>query len=67
MLQTTHPTPQAAGVREYSPGDPLSRVHWPTTVRRDKLMVKEFDEDSQSSVWLLLDAQKGKYFRANAG
>ena len=63
MLQTTHPTPQAAGIREYSPGDPLSRVHWPTTVRRDKLMVKEFDEDSQSSVWLLLDAQKGKYIR----
>ena len=26
-------------------------------------MVKEFDEDSQSSVWLLLDAQRGKYFR----
>ena len=63
MLQTTHPTPQAAGIREFSPGDPLSRVHWPTTIRRDKLMVKEFDEDSQSSVWLLLDAQKGKYFR----
>jgi len=63
ILQTTHPTPQAAGIREYSPGDPLSRVHWPTTVRRDKLMVKEFDEDSQSSVWLLLDAQKGKYIR----
>ena len=63
MVQTTHPTPQAAGIREYSPGDPLSRVHWPTTVRRDKLMVKEFDEDTQSSVWILLDAQKGKYFR----
>jgi uncharacterized protein (DUF58 family) len=65
MLQTTHPTPQAAGVREYSPGDPLSRIHWPTTIRRDKLMVKEFDEDSQSSVWLFLDAQKGKYIRAH--
>jgi len=64
MLQTTHPTPQAAGVREYTPGDPLSRVHWPTTIRRDKLMVKEFDEDSQSSVWIILDAQKGKYYRA---
>lgn len=63
QLHTTHPTPQAAGVREYSPGDPLSRVHWPTTVRRDKLMVKEFDEDSKSCVWLLLDAQKGKYVR----
>ncbi len=29
-------------------------------------MVKEFDEDTQSSVWIFLDAQKGKYVR-NAG
>ena len=65
QLQTTQPTPQAAGVREYSPGDPLSRVHWPTTVKRDKLMVKEFDEDSQSSVWILLDAQRGIYVHQN--
>lgn len=62
-VQSTHPTPQAAGVREYFPGDPLSRVHWPTTVKRDKLMVKEFDEDTQSSVWILLDTQRGKYVR----
>ncbi len=60
-LQTSHPTPQAAGVREYSPGDPLSRVHWPTTLRKEKLMVKEFDDDSQAGLWLLLDAQKGMY------
>lgn len=60
-LQTKHPTPQAAGVREYSPGDPLSRVHWPTTLRKEKLMVKEFDDDSQAGLWLLLDAQKGIY------
>ena len=65
MLQTAHPTPQAAGIREYSPGDPLSRVHWPTTIRRDKLMVKEFDEDSQSSMWIFLDSQKGIYVRDN--
>ncbi|MDP2965727.1 MAG: DUF58 domain-containing protein [Pelolinea sp.] len=62
-LQTTHTTPQAAGVREYFPGDPLNRVHWPMTVKRDKLMVKEFDDDTQSSVWILLDAQRGKYAR----
>jgi len=60
-LQTTHPTPQAAGVREYFPGDPLSRVHWPTTLRKDKLMVKEFDDDSQAGLWLLLDAQRNVY------
>jgi uncharacterized protein (DUF58 family) len=50
-------TPHAAGVREYAPGDPLKRIHWPTTARRDKLMVKEFEQDPQTEVWLFLDAQ----------
>jgi uncharacterized protein (DUF58 family) len=51
-------TPYAAGVREYAPGDPLNRIHWPTTVRRDTLMVKEFEQDPQSEVWIFVDANK---------
>ena len=50
-------TPHAAGVREYAPGDPLKRIHWPSTVRRNQLMVKEFEQDPQTEVWLFLDAQ----------
>ncbi len=50
-------TPHAAGVREYAPGDPLKRIHWPTTARRDRLMVKEFEQDPQTEVWLFFDAQ----------
>ena len=52
-------TPYAAGVREYAPGDPLSRIHWRTTARKDRLMVKEFEQDPQADVWILLDALKG--------
>jgi uncharacterized protein (DUF58 family) len=48
-------TPHAAGIREYVPGDPLKRIHWPTSIRRDQLMVKEFEQDPQSEVWLFLD------------
>lgn len=51
-------TPYAAGVREYTPGDPLSRIHWRSTARRGKMMVKEFDQDPQSNVWLILDAYR---------
>ena len=51
-------TPHAAGVREYVPGDPLKRIHWPTSVRRGQLMVKEFELDPQAQVWLFLDAQQ---------
>ncbi|RME91344.1 MAG: DUF58 domain-containing protein [Anaerolineae bacterium] len=50
-------TPHAAGVREYIPGDPMKRIHWPTTARRGRLMVKEFEQDPQAEVWLILDAQ----------
>lgn len=55
-------TPHAAGVREYVPGDPMKRIHWPTSVRRDQLMVKEFEQDPQSEVWLFLDTYKGVHF-----
>jgi uncharacterized protein (DUF58 family) len=51
-------TPHAAGVREYVTGDTLKRIHWPTTARRGKLMVKEFEQDPQAEVWLFLDAEK---------
>lgn len=51
-------TPHAAGVREYAYGDPLKRIHWPTSMRRNQLMVKEFEQDPQAEVWLFLDAHK---------
>ncbi|MEW6179719.1 MAG: DUF58 domain-containing protein [Chloroflexota bacterium] len=55
-------TPYAAGVREYAPGDPLNRIHWKTTARKDRLMVKEFEQDPQADVWLVLDAQAGMHY-----
>jgi uncharacterized protein (DUF58 family) len=51
-------TPHASGVREYVPGDPMKRIHWPTTARRGQLLVKEFEQDPQAEVWLFLDAQR---------
>ncbi len=50
-------TPHASGVREYVPGDPMKRIHWPSTARRGQLIVKEFEQDPQAEVWLFLDAQ----------
>ncbi len=55
--RTHHITPNAAGVREYMPGDSLNRIHWPTTVRRDKLMVKEFELDPLADIWLFVDGE----------
>lgn len=52
-------TPHASGVREYVTGDPFKRIHWPSTARRGRLMVKEFEQDPQSELWIFLDAQAG--------
>ncbi len=57
-------TPQASGVRDYAPGDSLRRIHWPTSVRRDRLMSKEFDQDPQADVWIFLDAYAPVHYHA---
>jgi len=54
--RTPQVTPNAAGVREYAPGDSMSRIHWVSTARRNRLMTKEFELDPQAEVWIFLDA-----------
>jgi uncharacterized protein (DUF58 family) len=54
-------TPHASGVREYIPGDPMKRIHWRTSVRRDRLMVKEFEQDPQAEVWFFLDTHRNAH------
>lgn len=57
--RTPQITSNAAGVREYAPGDPLNRIHWVSTARRDRLMVKEFELDPLAEVWIFVDAARG--------
>jgi len=59
--KTLEVTPHAAGVREYAAGDSLNRIHWPSTARRERLMVKEFEKDPQSDAWIMVDAQRGTH------
>jgi uncharacterized protein (DUF58 family) len=59
LRRRTHQvTPNAAGVREYLPGDSLNRIHWSSTARRNRLMVKEFELDPLAEVWLFLDGER---------
>ena len=53
--RTHYVTPNAAAVREYYPGDSYNRIHWRTTARLGRLMVKTFEMDPTSSIWLVLD------------
>jgi len=52
---THHITTNAAGVRDYVTGDSMSRVHWKSTARRDRLMVKEFELDPMVDIWMFVD------------
>jgi uncharacterized protein (DUF58 family) len=54
--RTPQVTPNAAGIREYAPGDSLNRIHWVSTARRNRLMTKEFELDPQAEIWIFLDA-----------
>ncbi|MCC6792322.1 MAG: DUF58 domain-containing protein [Thermomicrobiales bacterium] len=50
-------TPMVTGIREYVQGDAFNRISWSATARLSRLMVKEFDIDPTSDVWLILDLQ----------
>ncbi len=52
---TQQVTTNAAGVREYAQGDSINRIHWKSTARRGKLIVKEFELDPMVDIWLLVD------------
>ena len=53
--RTHYVTTNAAGVRDYAPGDSFGRIHWPSTARRDRLIVKEFELDPLADLWIIPD------------
>ncbi|MBI2171081.1 MAG: DUF58 domain-containing protein [Chloroflexi bacterium] len=56
-LRSQQVSPHVASVRDYLAGDSLSRIHWPSTARQGRLMVKEFDLGLTSDIWVLLDME----------
>jgi uncharacterized protein (DUF58 family) len=63
LRRRTHQvTPNAAGVREYTHGDPLNRIHWLSTARRNRFMVKEFELDPLADIWIFLDASRSTQY-----
>ncbi len=51
-------TTNVLGIREYAPGDSFNRIHWPSTARTGRLMVKQFELDPTADVWIVLDMEK---------
>jgi uncharacterized protein (DUF58 family) len=56
--RTHHITTNVAGTREYAPGDSFNRIHWRSTARMERLIVKEFELDPSADVWIYLDLER---------
>lgn len=48
-------------LREYVIGDDLRRVHWPTSAKRDELMIRQLETPWQSRALVLLDLRRRVY------
>lgn len=55
-----------SGTREYMTGDPMNRIHWSSTARVGKLMVRKYDFTSQYGISVILNIQsiENEYFDA---
>ena len=60
--RTHYVTTNAAGVRDYAPGDPYNRIHWKSTARKDRLIVKEFELDPLVDVWTVFELWSGVHY-----
>ncbi|KAB2388862.1 DUF58 domain-containing protein [Actinomadura montaniterrae] len=49
-----------AGLREHTPGDDVRQIHWRTTARRGRLMVREHAVSPRPGVTVLVDDRHGQ-------
>lgn len=55
LLRHTNPNSDELIAREYRPGDPLRRVHWAATAKRDELMVRQEEQRSNPEARIIID------------
>jgi uncharacterized protein (DUF58 family) len=66
-LEATRPTFAPTGgdefftLREYQTGDDLRKVHWPSSAKRDDLIVKQLDNPWQPRALIFLDPRLDRY------
>jgi len=50
------------GIREYKQGDPIKRIHWLSTARKNRLIVKQFQLQSFFRATVIFNLEKDKNF-----
>src|SRR5574338_855979 len=53
--------------KEYSPGDELRHIDWRAYAKVDRYYVKLFEQESQLTVYLVLDASASMQFAGGGG
>lgn len=48
------------GIREYQPGDPARHIHWRSSARHRRLLVKEFAAPQAPELAVVVDTQRGQ-------
>ncbi|HKC18366.1 MAG TPA: DUF58 domain-containing protein, partial [Candidatus Dormibacteraeota bacterium] len=54
--------PETGGVRDYNTGDSFGRIHWPLSVKYQRLMSKTFEQPLTTDLWILLDLDRAVHF-----
>ena len=62
LKRSNVPNAEIYDIREYVPGDPLKRIHWKLSAKKDMLMVKESQEETagHSRLYLPLTTDREK-------
>ncbi len=53
-----------AGLREYTGNEPQKHIHWPSSIRQNRLMVKNFDFTTDNRVMILLNVESNRPYSA---
>ena len=56
------PSLDLAEVREYQPGDEVRRIDWNVTARTGKIHIRQYREEKEVTVWLLVDLSASMRF-----
>ena len=53
-------------LRDYQPGDDRRHVHWPTTAKQRRLVVRQFEETRRSEHVIIVDTRMDSYAAVSA-
>lgn len=63
MARATEDISSPSDVRTYQPGDPMKKIHWKLSVRKNELMVRKFEEPVIQAAVALMDCARPPFHK----